>query len=237
MLMTKMETRRFFSIVFAVMTTAGLAHAQTPPDAGALQQQIERERATQLPKRIAPQKSAEPAAMKPTGGVAVTVKEFRFAGNTLLSSDKLAPAVAPYLNRPLDFAQLHAAAAAAANAYREAGWVVRAYLPAQDIKDGIVTIQIVEAVFGGVLIDGTPSTKVATSQVLSIFDAQQKRGESLNTDALDRALLLADDLPGVTVAGSLKEGQRPGETDLVLKLVDEPFVIGETALDLSLIHI
>ena len=35
-----------------------------------------------------------------------------------------------------------------AAAYREAGWVVRAYLPQQDIAGGTVTIQIVEAIFG-----------------------------------------------------------------------------------------
>ncbi len=105
------------------------AHAQTPPDAGALQQQIERERQQQLPKRIAPDKPAAPAAMKPARGVVVTVKQFRFAGNTLMTAEQLAPVIADYLNRPLDYAQLQAAAAAVAEAYRAAGWVVNAYLP------------------------------------------------------------------------------------------------------------
>lgn len=205
--------------------------AQTPPDAGALQQQIERERQQQLPRRIAPDKPAAPAAMKPSAGIAVTVREFRFAGNTLMTADQLAAVVTDFLNRPLDFAQLQAAAAAVADAYRAAGWVVNAYLPQQDIKDGIVTIQIIEAVFGKLKIEGTLSQRVAPGQIEAIVATQQAGGVSLNADALDRALLLADDLPGVTVAGSLAAGNNAGETDLILKIADEPSLIGEAALD------
>ena len=205
--------------------------AQTPPDAGALQQQIERERQQALPKRIAPEKPAAPPAMKPSAGVAVTVREFRFAGNRLMTTERLTPVVAAYLGRPLDFVQLQAAAAAVAEAYRAAGWVVNAYLPQQDIKDGIVTIQIIEAVFGGLKIEGAISKRIAPGQVEAIFAAQQASGASLNADALDRALLLADDLPGVTVAGSLAAGSQPGETDLMLKTADEPLIVGEASID------
>ncbi len=88
-------------LALAVPVTS-VSLAQTPPDAGALQQQIERERATQLPRRIAPDKPATPAALPPLAGIVVTVKQFRFAGNTLLSAEQLAPAVAPFLERPLD---------------------------------------------------------------------------------------------------------------------------------------
>jgi len=206
------------------------ALAQTPPDAGALQQQIERERAVQLPKRIAPDKPVEPAAMKPASGVVITVKQFRFAGNTLLNAEQLAPAVVGYLDRPLDFSQLQAAAAAVADTFRAAGWVVRAYLPAQDIQDGIVTIQVVEAVFGGTQIEGQ-AQRMTASQILRGVDAQQAQGQALNADALDRALLLADDLPGVAVSGALRAGKGEGETDLVLKLVDEALLIGNASLD------
>lgn len=205
--------------------------AQTPPlpDAGALQQQIERERQLALPQRLAPEKPAAPPPMQP-GGAAVFVREFRFAGNTLIASGQLAAAVADYRNRPLDFGQLQAAAAAVAAAYREAGWIVRTYLPEQDIRDGIVTIQVVEAVFGKLIPEGEP-TRLKLSIVLSRFEAQQPAGEPLNAEAVDRALLLSDDLPGVTVAGALQAGAHEGETDLVLKLADEPLVIGEVAAD------
>ncbi len=209
----------------------GTAFAQTPPDAGALQQQIERERQQQMPKRIAPDKPALPAAIKPAAGVVVTVKQYRFLGNTLLTSEQLAPAVAPYLNRSVDFAQLNAAAAAVADLYRAAGWVVRAYLPQQDIQEGIVTIQIVEAVFGKLKHEGTVPQRISTTQIESIFTARQASGAPLNAEALDRSLLIADDLPGVSVVGSLVAGASERETDLILKAADEPLVVGEAVID------
>ena len=213
-----------------IMFSAGVA-AQTPPDAGALRQQIEQSQQPSLPHKAMPAKPAEPLALQPQKGMIITVKSFRFVGNTLLSSNKLEPAVKSYLNQPLDFNQLQAAATAVANAYREAGWIVRAYLPQQDIVDGVVTIQIIEAVFGGVHIQGPTPARVKLGTILSIFDHQQKTGELFNTDALDRALLIADDLPGVAVSGSLSEGAHERETDLVIKLADEPLVVGEAALD------
>ena len=133
-------------LALAVPVTS-VSLAQAAPDAGSLLQQLERERKPALPSKALP--AAQPPAMQAQAGPGVTVSQFRFAGNTLLSAEQLAPVVANYLNRPLDFAQLQAAPAAVAELYRATGWVVRAYLPQQDIVGGVVTIQIVEAVYGG----------------------------------------------------------------------------------------
>ena len=214
-----------------ILVTFTVAHAQTAPDAGSLQQQIERERRQILPRKVLPERPAEPSAMRPPVGATIVVTAFRFAGNTLFTAEQLAPAVAQFLNRPLDFAQLQAAAVAVAKVYREAGWIVRAYLPEQDIADGIVTIQVVEAVFGGVRLEGPEASRLKFSHVHGMFDAQQKTGEPLNADAIDRALLLAEDLPGVAVSGSLREGARKGESELVVRLADKPLVAGDAALD------
>ncbi len=225
-------SRRGWAAVFvlaAASAAAGMAYAQTPPDAGALQQQIERERKLPLPPRSVPEKPAAPPAMKPAA-VSVVVKEFRFAGNTLLGDAQLAAAVAPYLNRSLDFAQLQEAVAAVARAYRDAGWIVRAYLPAQDITEGAVVIQIVEAVFGRLHLEGGPG-RVAPERLATLVARQQAAGEPLNADALDRALLLADDLPGVVVTGQLRQGAAERETDLVLAQAAEPLVSGEAVVD------
>ena len=67
---------------------------------------------------------------------------------------------------------MQAAAAAVAETYRAAGWVVRAYLPQQDIQDGIVTLQIVEAVFGSVKLEGR-AARVASEQLLRNVSANK----------------------------------------------------------------
>ncbi len=164
------------------------AQAQVRPDAGAMQQQIDRERQQALPPKSGLERPAEPPAMRPPGGVTVNVTTFRFAGNTLLRSEQLSPVVEGYLNRPLDFAELQKAAADVAAAFREAGWIARAYLPRQDITSGTVTIQIVEAVFGGMRLEGPKPSRESSYHVMDMIEAQQKVGEPLNADALDRAL-------------------------------------------------
>ncbi|HMW16988.1 MAG TPA: ShlB/FhaC/HecB family hemolysin secretion/activation protein [Accumulibacter sp.] len=215
-------------IAFGVPT---ITLAQTAPDAGALRQQIERENRPSLPKRGVTLKPAETTALSLPDGARVRVREFRFAGNTLIPGETLHAAVRGYLGRDLGFTELQQAAAAVAQAYRDAGWIVRTYLPKQEVTDGVITIQIVEAVYGGTVHEGEPPKRVRLSQVMGAFEARQKTGAPINVDALDRALLLADDLPGVAVVGALREGKESGETELVLKLTDEPLLIGEASLD------
>jgi hemolysin activation/secretion protein len=206
----------------------GLAHAQSAPDAGTLLQQIERQRHTDLPPKAEPL-FVPPPVLQSLGGATLVVTDFRFAGNTLLSVKQLAPVVAGFKGRSLDFTQLQNAALAVATAYRKAGWIVRVYLPQQDITGGTVTIQIVEAKFGAVRVEG--ESLVSTSRLTRFVAAAQKPGAPLSADALDRGLLLINDLPGVRAQGRLDEGQNQAETDLVMTVADGPRVTGDVEAD------
>jgi hypothetical protein len=62
-----------------------LTAAQTVPDAGSLQQQIEQQRPVAVPGVHTPDARPAPAPMTPTTGPLVTVRQFRFVGNTMLS--------------------------------------------------------------------------------------------------------------------------------------------------------
>lgn len=216
--------------LLCLLGPAGL-NAQTLPDAGALRQQIERGLETPLPGPATPLRPAEPAPLRLAEGVSLEVRAFRFAGNTLLGDASLQGVVQPLTGRRLGFAELQQAAQAVAQRYREAGWIVRAYLPEQDVTDGTVTIQVVEARFAGARLSDPPPTRVTADTLLQHVDAQQATGSPLAAAALDRALLLADDLPGVTVAGALEPGARDGETALVLDARDEPGFTGDVGLD------
>jgi hemolysin activation/secretion protein len=206
-----------------------IADGQTLPDAGTVLQQIQQDRHPALPPKSAPL-FLPPPPMESIGGATVTVTAIKFAGNTLLTDRKLSRVVAGFVGRPLTFADLQNAAIAVANTYRSAGWVVKAYLPQQDITGGPVTIQIIEAKFGKVRIEGA-TKRVSSDRLQNMVDASQQRGKPLNADALDRALLLIDGLPGVTAAGSLVEGESQAETDLRLAVKDAPQVTGHLTAD------
>ncbi len=80
-----------------LLASINLAYAQNTPDAGSLLQQMERGRAPVLPKKSPQELMPAPPPMQDVQGLSVTVRQFRFQGNTLLSEAVLAQAVAPYL--------------------------------------------------------------------------------------------------------------------------------------------
>lgn len=223
--------RKAGQLSLVMMSLNGAHYAQAQPDAGSLLQQIERDRVAPLPRKLAPEKAALPPAMEPVAGVAVAVKAFRLVGNTLLTTSQLEPALVPWLNRTVGFVDLQEAAAAVAKAYRDAGWVVRVYLPEQDITDDVITLQIIEAVFAGVVLEGPPPTRINLDEVTKRIEKMQPKDQPLNADALDRAVLLADDLPGASVTGALRPGTTPDSTEIALTVTDTPLLTNELTLD------
>jgi hemolysin activation/secretion protein len=219
------------AIAFAAIAWfhSGLADAQSVPDAGSVRRQIEQQQRDSLPPPAAPQ-FVPPAILESLGGATTTVQRFLFAGNSLLTNDQLALSVTSFIGRPLDFAQLQNAAVAVATAYRSAGWVVRTYLPQQDITSGTVTIQIVEARFGAVLFEGD-AKRVSTPQLKRLIGVRQAANEPVNAEDLERSLLLINDLPGVVAAGRLAPGDAQAATDLVLAVEDGPLVDGDLIAD------
>lgn len=147
-----------------------------------------------------------PNAVRATNGMNITVKAFRFVGNELVTDDRLAPALEPYLNRPLDFAGLQSSAAAITDAYQRIGLLASAYLPKQEITDGHVTLQIVEARFGQVRFDGDVPDRLLIQQAQAIISAALPSGQPFHINKLDRSLLVLDDLPSVAATGRLAPG-------------------------------
>lgn len=116
-------------------------------------------------------------------------------------------------------------------AYRQAGWVVSAELPEQDISDGEVCITVTNALFGGVAVRGGEAFGLRLQNIESYVSAQQTPLQPLRTDALERAMLLIDDLPGIRATGVLRAGQYAGETDLLVQLDPRTAQTGELGLD------
>jgi hemolysin activation/secretion protein len=216
-------------IGLAILLGSGAVHAQTLPNAGSLLKQLQSGRAQALPPKAAPAFVAPPP-LKSISGPTLTVKRFRFQGNHLLGDRQLAQVVRGYLHRPLSFAQLQNVAIAVAGAYRKAGWIVRAYLPQQDVTGGTVTIEVIEASFGAVRVQGNPA-RISAGRLEAIVDAAQRPGRPVNADALDRALLLINDLAGVSATGQLAPGSQQAQTDLVLETSSHPLLSGAVSLD------
>lgn len=209
--------------------TAGLG--QATPDAGSFRQQLQaigREAPTKGP--AAEVKNEQPEIVEPEGPT-VAARSFRFEGNSLLSSEQLARSLAPFQGKNLTFQDLQRLAARVSVEYRKVGRTARVFLPEQDITDGEILFRIVEARFGRVRLEGDPTKLVSADMVAAYVGQGQKSDAPLDNRALDRALLLADDLPGVSVAGTLVAGSKPGTTDILVREASEAAVYGFVALD------
>ena len=203
------------------------------PDAGSLQPPAWPERVTTPPPKPL-QLSRDPEASEPSPTEPlVNVIGFLLDGNPRITEEQFAAAVAPFMSRPVSYAELLAAAQAVALAYRQAGWVVSTTLPPQDIRDGIVRIAVTQAVFGGVEVTGTQASDNRAVAVERYLMAQQAPAQDLRVDRLDRAMLLINDLPGVSAISAMREGLQPGETDLVVQLGSSGSHYGDVSLDNS----
>lgn len=211
-------------------------HAQQAPDAGAMEQQRQQGRSPDLPRLLSPSAPvfvpAPPAVGAPASqGPAITVQRFELSGSSLLSPEQVQAATASFVNRPIGMAGLQEAADALAAAFRSAGVLVRTFIPEQDFVDGKVIIRAQEAVLGKLDYQGKSPTRLPKKAIDDLLGAAVQAGQPIRLEPLNRALLLADDLVGVTVSGLLREGEKAGQTDVLLSVSDEPAIFGEAALD------
>jgi hemolysin activation/secretion protein len=149
----------------------------------------------------------------------ITLKNIQFQGVTILGDMELKGLVQPFIHTPMTYEQMLEIGMVVESYYRQNNYLARAILPPQDLTDGVLTVEVIESVFSKVEIEqelaDLPNTQ---AHVSAIIEAQQKVGEPLNTKSLDRALALANDLPGMSAQGSLRQGREAGETELLLKL-------------------
>ena len=220
-------------LVLGVWLLVSLPHgfAQTLPNAGSLQQQINKERELSVPKELTTPVIPKAEPKKTTGGPKITVNQFLFTGNTTVQTQTLAAITAHLLGRSIEFSELESAAIAVGDYYRALGFVVKTSLPAQEIKNGIVTIEIVEAIFGKVVVDGPASKLINTQRIVETIYAAQPQGAKLNANAIDKALALVSDLAGIQIQGNFLEGSTQGQTDLVVTLKDMPLWMAEVSAD------
>jgi len=120
--------------------------------------------------------------------------------------------------RGLTYADLEEIAADITRYYREQGlFLAQVQIPAQEVKDGVVTLTVQEGILGQVEVHD--NQKYSVQQLASAFDSQ--RGALVNHDAIEESLYLLNDLPSLNITGYFSPGDNPGETRLNLKVRDE----------------
>ena len=148
----------------------------------------------------------------------VFIKEIIIEGNTVIDTETLNKVIESFKDRELTLEEMSELTDLLTITYQEKGYILaRAYLPEQELQDGILKITIAEGKIGKIKVSGY--THYKADVIKRYFEQQQEHG-IIKESLLEKGLLLSTDLPDVKTTVVLKEGEKPGEVDVILDTKD-----------------
>jgi hemolysin activation/secretion protein len=223
-----LQLARLASLALIAGMSSHSARAQTAPDAGQLSQELKR-----LPE---PQRQA-PKLMMPTprsdlvlpGGRQVRINAVQIDGNTAIDSDSLVGLLADAQGQQFDLAGLRDLADRVGAFYQQRGFLfARAYLPPQELSEGVLRIQVLEGQYGQIRAIATdPSWAAQAEQFLSALQP----GAVISSAALERATLILGDQPGVLAVPLMQPGSQVGSGDLEVEVTRAETWVGSVGAD------
>jgi len=213
----------------AMLALSPIALAQQLPNAGTQLRQLD---PPPVPQKAEPKISIVPATVAATPGTEasrVKVDQLRFTGLRAFSDAELLAITGFSPGTELTLPELEAMAARITAHYRDNGYfVARAYLPAQDISNRIVTIAVSEGSYGEVVLRN--KSRLSDGVAKGLLGGLES-GDPITLLPLEHRLLLLSDVPGIEVTSTLAPGSAPGSSDLVVDIVDGQRVTGEVDVD------
>ena len=218
--------------LFALVPTLAAAELIPIPGGGDVLRERERpDPALQAPSKPAP---ADHRGAAP-GGCAHRYDPCRSQGlprhrRQLVRGRQLGGLLTEWIGRELTLGQLHEAAARITAHYRSHGYLLsRAYLPAQEVRDGVVEVNVFEGSIGKTEVAN--ESRMPESRVRDYLAPASGPG-AISGSKLERSLLLLNDLPGVNSAtATLEPGQSVGQTDVTVNVKPSPLVSGSVDAD------
>jgi len=125
-------------------------------------------------------------------------------------------------------ADLEAVADKVTDYYRQHGLVVaKAFIPAQDVRNGHVTVRVLEGKLSAIVVEGNKSYDAKT--LLRPFETLI--GAPVQKEDIESALLTLTNYPGLSAFGVLTAGQDIGTTKLALRVQKEDRVAFDVGAD------
>ena len=130
----------------------------------------------------------------------------------------------------LTIGQLQQVADVITKYYHDKGYfLARAVIPAQEIKDGVVNIRVLEGRLEKVQTSG--NKRYSDEKLAAPF--KPLLGELVTVDRTENALLTLSQYPGLSAAGVFRPGTDVGTTDIVVNVQKERAVDGSVRVDNS----
>ena len=222
-------------LVAGLWCAADTAAAQTIPpsaDPGLVPQRFER---APQPKALPRVGGIQlPSTVPPANaeGITLSVSRFEITGSSVYSDGELNELVQPLIDRRIPLTEVYALAARITAKYGQDGYVLsRAIIPPQALSrtGAVVRIEVVEGYVADVI--WPEGLQQRYRDFFSDYAAQITASRPANIKIIERYLLLASDLPGLTFSSTFKPSPtQPRATTLVVTASEKPVSV-EASVD------
>ncbi len=223
-----MKKTFFLTVGLLINSVSVLYAAGVQTDAGSLQQQIKPSNLPAVPTH-SPEALPNFRSDEIKSSTSFFVKSIHIEGNHEIDELVLHQFVKSLIGKQVKLSDLKAGCQRITDYYHQQGYpLTRAVLPTQEVEDGLVTIQIIEAKYGDLEIRN--KTKIKDSLIEATM-MSLKQGATIQQQVLDKTLLLVSDIPGGRANMIFKTGQKATESDMLLEMTPTETYNGKVVLD------
>ncbi|WP_415271315.1 ShlB/FhaC/HecB family hemolysin secretion/activation protein [Candidatus Pelagibacter sp. Uisw_121] len=214
-------------VLFLILFSTSL-HAETIPTVDDLNKEL-----PQLPQQQEEQTLIEPKTdieqVNQNQLLKILVTDILFDGNIKYSSEELKKSIENFISQELNYDDLLNVTNIISNYYRTRGFLATAYLPEQNINEGIIIIKIVEGKLGKIVIDtGSSEINLSKKRIKRFINNKLEKESVLNIGQLDKNIRQINSLYGINAVAELQEGENFGETDIKIQIFNTPMFSGST---------
>ncbi len=216
------------SVGACFMLFSNTNHAAPAPNAGQLLQQQQQGQTLEPQPAVQIENTANPIAPTATD-VQIPVRKIEIIGNSRFSTQQLHQLVVDAEGQQLTLNQLWQVAQKISTYYQQYGYgYSRAYLPQQNLSQGIVRINVLEAYYDKTQIDNQSRTQ---NWLIEQTVAPLKQGERINSDQMQQQLKLLNRLKGVNTRNVLSPGTTVGSSQLNVEVQNASLINGYIGAD------
>jgi hemolysin activation/secretion protein len=150
----------------------------------------------------------------------ILINDIHFDGNTVVSTQTLRELTADFRGKLMSLQDMGDLTDLITMTYQEKGYILaRAYLPEQEIAEGVLKISIAEGKVGKLKVVGQ---KYYKPDVIKRYFLPQKKHGVIREELLEEGIVLTSRMPDIRTGIVLKESETPGATDIILKASESP---------------
>ena len=168
---------------------------------------------------LAQAQTAPAPAPAPPADPRFEIKKFTVKGATLINAEGLQLILAPFIGKSKDFGDVQKALESLEKTYTSKGYsAVQVILPEQQIENGDIQFNVVEAKIGKVVVEGN---KYFDAADIRASVPKVREGQAPNIFDISDNLRVANENPAKQTTVLLRSGAEEGQVDAVVRVADE----------------